>query len=212
MLLTAFISLPIGVGAAVFLEEYSDKNWFMRLIELNIANLAAVPSIIYGLLGLQVFVRYLSLGESLIAAALTMGLLILPVIIISSREALIMVPRSIREGALALGATKWQTVRTQVLPAAFPGILTGCILAFSRAIGETAPLITIGAFAFITFSPDGLFSEFTTLPIQAYDWISRPQEVFQGKAAAAIVVLLGVLLTMNAGAIYLRMRMQRRLS
>lgn len=212
MLLTGIIAIPLAVGAAVFLEEYASKNWLTHVIELNIANLAAIPSIIYGLLGLQVFVRYFSLGESLLAAALTMSLLILPVIIIAAREAIVMVPRSIREGALALGATKWQTVRTQVLPAAFPGILTGCILAFSRAIGETAPLVTIGAFAFITFTPDSLLSEFTVLPIQAYDWISRPQEVFHGKAAAAIIVLLAVLLTMNACAIYLRMKLQRRLS
>ena len=210
MVLTAIISIPIGVGAAVYLEEYASDNWLTRLIELNIANLAGVPSIIYGILGLQIFVRVFALDRSLIAGALTMSLLILPVIIISSREALRTVPQSLRDGALALGATRWQAVRDQVLPLAAPGILTGCILGLSRAIGETAPLVTMGALTYVAFIPNSIFSPFTVLPIQTYNWLSRPQEAFHANAAAAIVVLLALLLTMNAIAIILRNRFEKR--
>lgn len=210
MLLTAFISIPCGVGAAIYLEEYASKNWFTRLIELNIANLAGVPSIIYGILGLQVFVRLAELDRSLIAGSLTMSLLILPVIIISSREALRTVPQSLRDAAFALGATRWQTIRDQVLPLAMPGIMTGCILGLSRAIGETAPLITMGALTYVAFVPDSIFSPFTVLPIQTFNWLSRPQEAFHANAAAAIVLLLALLLSMNAFAIYLRIRFERK--
>lgn len=212
MVLTGVITAPLGVAAAIYLEEYAPINRLTRLIELNIANLAGVPSIVYGLLGLELFVRWMRLDRSVLAGALTMSLLILPVIIIASREALRAVPASIRDGALALGATKWQAIWRHVLPLALPGILTGQILAFSRAIGETAPLITIGALTFIAFLPTGPLSPFTVLPIQAFNWISRPQTEFHQNAAAAIVVLLVLLLILNAGAIWLRSRLQRRLS
>ncbi len=211
MLLVILITTPLGIGAAIYLEEYAPKNKFTRFIELNIANLAGVPSVIYGLLGLQLFVRYLHFDRSLIAGALTLSLLILPVIIIASREALRTVPNSIREGAFALGATKWQAVFHQVLPVALPTMMTGCILAFSRAIGEAAPLITIGALTYIPFLPDGIFSPFTALPIQSFNWLSRPQEAFHANAAAAIIVLLVILLGMNSLAIWLRHRFQRKL-
>ena len=210
ILLTGVFALPIGVGAAIYLEEYEGKTWWARVIEVNIANLAGVPSIVYGLLGLELFVRALKLERSLLAGALTMALLILPIIIISSREALRTVPNSIREASYALGATKWQTIWYQVLPMAFPGILTGSILAFSRAIGEAAPLITIGALTYVAFLPDSLLSPFTALPIQIFNWVSRPQPGFHVNAAAAIMVLLVVLLLLNATAVYLRHRYQRR--
>lgn len=210
MILTICFSLPLGVGAAIYLEEYAPKNWFTRLVELNIANLAGVPSIIYGLLGLQLFVRWLYLERSVISGALTLTILILPVIIISSREAIRAVPQNLREAALALGATKWQTIWSQVLPVSIPGIMTGCILAFSRAIGESAPLITMGALTYVAFLPDSVFSAFTVLPIQAYNWVSRPQEAFHANAAAAMLVLLCILLSLNAIAIVLRLRFQRR--
>jgi phosphate transport system permease protein len=210
MLLTALISIPCGVGAAIYLEEYARKNWFTRLIELNIANLAGVPSIIYGILGLQVFVRMADLDRSLLAGALTMSLLILPVIIISAREALRTVPQSLRDASMALGATRWQTIRDHVLPLALPGIMTGCILGLSRAIGETAPLITMGALTYVAFTPDSIFSSFTVLPIQTFNWLSRPQEAFHANAASAIVLLLMLLLSMNAFAIYLRARFERK--
>jgi phosphate transport system permease protein len=210
ILLTAVCALPVGVGAAVYLEEYEGKTWWARVIEVNIANLAGVPSIVYGLLGLELFVRALKLERSLLAGALTMALLVLPIIIISSREALRTVPNSIREASCALGATKWQTIWYQVLPMAFPGILTGSILAFSRAIGEAAPLITIGALTYVAFLPDSLLSPFTALPIQIFNWVSRPQPGFHVNAAAAIIVLLVVLLMLNATAVYLRHRYQRR--
>lgn len=214
MVLTAALAIPIGVGAAIYLEEYapqdsSRRGRLARLIEINIANLAAVPSILYGLLGLAIFVRALSLGRSLLAGALTLSLLILPIVIIASREALRTVPRSIREASYALGATQWQTIRRQVLPMALPGILTGTILALSRAIGETAPLITIGALAYVAFLPENLFSEFTVLPIQIFNWVSRPQSDFHVNAAAAICVLLPLLLAMNGLAIWLRHRYQK---
>jgi phosphate transport system permease protein len=210
ILLTAIIAVPIGIGAAIYLEEYGKRGRMARLIEINIANLAGVPSIIYGLLGLGLFVRALGLGRSLIAGAATLALLVLPVVILSTREALRTVPNSLREGSYALGATKWQTIWTQVLPMAMPGILTGLILALSRAIGETAPLITIGAITYVPFLPDGLSSPFTVLPIQIFNWVSRPQAEFLRNAAAAILVLLVLLLTMNAVAIWLRDRYQKQ--
>jgi phosphate transport system permease protein len=211
ILLTAVLALPIGVGAAIYLEEYAARHWLSRVIEVNIANLAGVPSIIYGLLGLELFVRALGLGRSLLAGALTMALLVLPIIVISAREALRTVPWSIREASYALGASRWQTIWHQVLPVAFPGILTGSILALSRAIGEAAPLITIGALTYIAFLPDSLLAPFTALPIQIFNWVSRPQKAFHANAAAAILVLLIVLLLMNALAVYLRQRYQKRL-
>jgi phosphate transport system permease protein len=202
---TAALAVPIGVAAAIYLEEYAGRNRLSRMVELNITNLAAVPSIIYGLLGLGLFVRSMGMGRSVLAGGATLALLALPVIILSTREALRAVPRSLREGSYAL-ATRWQTVWHQVLPVAMPGILTGLILALSRAIGETAPLITIGAVTFITFAPDGLSSPFTVLPIQIFNWVSRPQAEFHANAAAGIIVLLGLLLSMNAAAIWLRDR------
>jgi phosphate transport system permease protein len=210
ILLTGALALPIGVAAAVYLEEYGSQSRLARLIEINISNLAAVPSIIYGLLGLGLFVRALGMGRSVLAGAATLALLALPVVILSTREALRTVPKSIREGSYALGATKWQTIWHQVLPMALPGILTGSILALSRAIGETAPLITIGALTYVPFAPDGIWSAFTVLPIQLFNWVSRPQAAFQEKAAAGIIVLLGLLLLMNAAAIVLRDRFQQR--
>ena len=208
--LTGAIALPVGVAAAIYLEEYGTRSRLARLIEINIANLAAVPSIIYGLLGLGLFVRLLEMGRSVLAGACTLALLVLPVVILSTREALRAVPGSLREGSYALGATKWQTIWHQVLPVALPGILTGLILALSRAIGETAPLITLGALTYVPFLPDSLWSPFTVLPIQTYNWVSRPQAAFLENAAAAIIVLLVLLLTMNATAIWLRDRFQRR--
>jgi phosphate transport system permease protein len=212
MLLTAAIAFPIGVAAAVYLEEYAKKGWFSQIIEVNIANLAGVPSIIYGLLGLEIFVRAMNLERSLLAGSLTMALLVLPIIIISGREAIRAVPSSIREASFALGASQWQTIRNQVLPLAFPGILTGSILAFSRAIGEAAPLITIGALTYIAFLPDSLLAPFSVLPIQIFNWVSRPQKGFHEAAAAAIIVLLAVLILMNALAVYLRQKYQKKLN
>ena len=210
LLLTVLFALPIGVGAAVYLEEYARKNRFTRLVELCIANLAGVPSVIYGLLGLQVFVRALSFERSVLSGALTLSLLVLPIIIMASREALKTVPKGYREGALALGATKWQTTYTQVLPAALPGIATGCILAFSRAIGETAPLVTLGALTYVARVPDSLFAPFTALPIQAFNWLSRPQTEFHVNAAAAITILLSFMIVLNLAAIGLRAKFQKR--
>jgi phosphate transport system permease protein len=210
IVLTAALALPVGVAAAIYLEEYGGRSRVARFIELNIANLAAVPSIIYGLLGLGLFVRLLGMGQSVMAGASTLALLALPVVILSTREALRTVPPSIREGSYALGATKWQTIWNQVLPMALPGVLTGLILALSRAIGETAPLITIGALTYIPFAPDGVWSRFTVLPIQIFNWVSRPQTEFHANAAAAILVLLALLLSMNAVAIVVRDRYQRQ--
>lgn len=210
LFLTAVIAFPISVAAAIWLEEYAPKNWFTRFIQLNIANLAGVPSIVYGILGLALFVRAMGLGRSLISGALTLAILILPVIIIASQEAIRAVPVTIRHAAYGLGATRWQVVRHQVLPMAMPGILTGTILALSRAVGETAPLIMIGAVTFIAFTPQGLTDQFTVLPLQIYDWISRPQEAYRLKAAGGIVVLLAILTAMNGVAIYLRNRFQTR--
>ncbi|MDQ3070492.1 MAG: phosphate ABC transporter permease PstA [Acidobacteriota bacterium] len=207
--LTAALTVPTGIGAAIYLEEYSSGGRLSRLIEINISNLAGVPSIIYGLLGLGLFVRWMNLGSSVLAGAMTLALLVLPVVILSTREALRAVPKSLREGSYALGATKWQTIWTQVLPSAVPGILTGLILAMSRAIGETAPLITLGALTYVAFTPESIWSPFTVLPIQIFNWVSRPQAAFAENAAAGIVVLLALLLTMNAVAIVVRDRFQR---
>jgi phosphate transport system permease protein len=206
--ITAVMAIPTGLGAAIYLEEYAPANRLTALIELNIATLAGVPSIIYGLLGLELFVRFFGFGRSLLAGGATLALLLLPMIIITSREAIRTVPRAQREASFALGATRWQTVRHVVLPAALPGALTGIILAFARAIGETAPLITIGALTYVAFLPDSLGSAFTALPIQIFNWVSRPQTEFQANAAAGIVVLLVVMVILNAGAIWLRIRLQ----
>jgi phosphate transport system permease protein len=207
----AFI-IPVGVASAVYLEEYADPDrWYNRFIEVNIQNLAAVPSIIYGILGLAFLVRGpIGLGRVVLAGGLTLGLLVLPVVIIAAREAIRAVPSSIREGSMALGATQWQAIWRQVLPAAIPGIATGVILALSRAIGEAAPLILVGAPIFIAFDPNGLDSAFTVLPLQAFNWISQPQSEFKDLAAAAILVLLALLLVMNALAIWLRNRYQQK--
>jgi phosphate transport system permease protein len=207
----AFI-IPVGVASAVYLEEYADGDrWYNRFIEVNIQNLAAVPSIIYGILGLAFLVRGpIGMGRVVLAGGLTLGLLVLPVVIIAAREAIRAVPPSIREGSMALGATRWQTTWKQVLPAAIPGIATGVILALSRAIGEAAPLILVGAPIFIAFDPTGLDSSFTVLPLQAFNWLSQPQSEFKDLAAAAILVLLGLLLVMNAVAIWLRNRYEQK--
>jgi len=210
MAFTALFAVPIGIGAAIYLEEFAPRNWFTKVIETNINNLAGVPSIIYGLLGLTVFVRVMDLGRVVLAGSLTMALLVLPIIIVAAREGLRGVPPSIREASLGLGATRWQTVWFQVLPPAMPSVLTGVILALSRAIGETAPLITLGALTFVAFTPDSPFDSFTVLPIQIFNWVGRPQAEFQNTAAAGIIVLLAVLLTMNAGAILLRNHFERR--
>jgi phosphate transport system permease protein len=210
--ITALLTVPIGIGAAVYLEEFADRNrWYNRLIEVNIQNLAAVPSIVFGILGLAFIVRGpLDLGPVVLAGALILLLLVLSTVIIASREAIRAVPPSIRDGSLALGATQMQTVGRQVLPAAIPGIATGVILAMSRAIGEAAPLLLIGALTFVQFTPDGLDSRFSVLPVQIFQWIGRPQEEFKTLAAAAIVMLLALLLTMNAIAILVRNRYQKR--
>jgi phosphate transport system permease protein len=210
IVVTAVLAVPVGVAAAIYLEEYGGRSLVARMIELNITNLAAVPSIIYGLLGLGLFVRMMGMGRSVLAGASTLALLVLPVVILSTREALRAVPRSLREGSYALGATQWQTIWHQVLPVAAPGIMTGLILALSRAIGETAPLITIGAVTFATFAPDSIWSPFTVLPIQIFNWVSRPQTDFHANAAAGILVLVVLLLSMNAAAIWLRDRYQKR--
>ncbi|MEM9489772.1 MAG: phosphate ABC transporter permease PstA, partial [Myxococcota bacterium] len=206
----AALALPLGVGAAVYLEEYGQRSRMAGAIEVAIANLAGVPSVIYGLLGLGLFVNALGLGRSLIAGAATLALLVLPIVIMSSREALRTVPDSLREGAYGLGATRWQVVRRVVLPMALPGILTGAILSISRAIGETAPLIVVGALAYITTLPDGIGSKFTALPIQIYNWTSEPKKAFEVNAAAGIVVLMVTLLLLNSVAIYLRNHYQKR--
>ncbi|MDQ5820702.1 MAG: phosphate ABC transporter permease PstA [Actinomycetota bacterium] len=209
VLLLLFV-VPVGVGTAIYLEEYANKErWYNRLLEINIANLAAVPSIVYGILGLAFLVRGLGLGRVLLAGAMILTLLVLPTVIIAAREAIRAVPGSIRQGAYALGATRWQVVWRQVLPSALPGIATGSILALSRALGETAPLIMIGALTFVSFNPT-LMGPFTALPVQIYDWISQSDQDFRLLAAAAIVVLLAILLTLNGFAIWLRNRYQKR--
>jgi len=207
--MTAAFAIPIGTGAAIYLEEFGGRNRINHVLDIVIANLAGVPSIVYGILGLAIFVRGLGLGRSVLAGALTMTLLILPIIIIAAREALKAVPMSIRHAAFALGATPWQTVRFHVLPSALPGILTGTILALSRAIGETAPLIMIGALTYVAFTPQGPMDQFTSLPIQIFNWIARPQQEFHQLAAAGILVLLAVLLLMNATAVWIRHRALR---
>lgn len=209
--LVAVISIPVGVSSALYLEEFARPGRLNKFIEVNISNLAGVPSIVYGILGLAIFVRFFALERSLLSGALTMSLLILPVIIIASREAVRSVPSSIRNAAFSLGATRWQTTWHHVLPASFPGIMTGVILALSRAIGETAPLIMIGALTFVAFLPAGPLDSFTALPIQIYNWVSRPQQEFHDLAAAGIIVLLGVLLILNASAIYIRNKTEKRL-
>ncbi len=209
MALTAAFAVPIGLGAAIYLEEYAPRNWFTRVIQINIANLAGVPSIVYGLLGLALFVRAMQLERSVLAGSLTMALLVLPIIIIAAQEALRAVPNSIRDAAYALGASRSQMVFYQVVPVAMPGMMTGIILALSRAIGETAPLIMIGALLFVPFTPADPLDRFTVLPIQIFNWASRPQEAFQENAAAGTIVLLIVLLTMNSVAIVLRNRFQQ---
>ncbi len=207
--LTALISLPLGISAAVYLEEYARPSRLTRILEINIGNLAGVPSIVYGLLGLALFVRGIGFGPSVLAGSLTLSLLILPVVIMSSREAIRAVPRSLRLAAHAVGATKWQTTRHHVLPAALPGILTGVILSLSRAIGESAPLIMMGALTYVAFVPRHPMEGFTVLPIQVFNWASRPQPAFHEAAAAGIIVLLVVLLGLNATAIFIRHRYQR---
>jgi phosphate transport system permease protein len=204
--------MPVGVCAAIYLEEYANHDrWYNRLIEVNIQNLAAVPSIVYGILGLAFLVRgYLGLGRSILAAGLTLSLVVLPIVIIASREAIRAVPSSIREASMALGATKWQTIRKQVMPASIPGIATGSILALSRAIGEAAPLLLLGGITFIQFNPTGLDSPFVVMPLQIFNWTSRPQDEFRVVAAAAIVMLLAILLAMNATAIWLRNRYEQK--
>ena len=210
ILLTVVFAVMLGVGAAIYLEELSPKNKLSQFIELNISNLSGVPSLVYGMLGLAVFVRLLGFGRSIMAAACTLAMMILPIIIISSREALRTVPPSIRLAALALGATKWQTTWHHVIPAASPGVLTGIILAVSRAMGEAAPLIMVGGVTYIAFLPNSLFDSFTTLPIQIFNWAGRPQEEFQAIAAAAIIVLVGLVLVTNGVAILIRARLENR--
>jgi phosphate transport system permease protein len=208
--LVILFSVPIGLGTAIYLEEYANRDrWYNRLLEVNIQNLAGVPSIVYGILGLAFLVRGLGLGRVLLAGAMILTLLVLPTVIIASREAIRAVPDTIRQGAYALGATKWQVVWRQVLPAAIPGIATGSILALSRALGETAPLLLVGALTYVAFNPT-LLGDFTALPVQIYQWVARPQEEFRTLAAAGIVVLLVILLTLNAFAIWIRNRYQRK--
>ncbi len=208
--LTALLAIPVGVCTAIYLEEYGKQKSFSEFVELNIANLAGVPSVIYGLLGLELFVRILDFGSSVLAGACTLALLVLPIVIIASREALRTVPYALREAAYGLGATRWQVIRRVVLPLALPGILTGAILSVSRAIGETAPLILVGAVVFITFTPEGIDSPFTALPIQIFNWVSMPQKAFMENAAAGIVVLLMTLLAINLVAILLRNHFQKK--
>ena len=224
MLTTAFFAVPLGVAAGVYLEEYARKNWVTDLIEINITNLAGVPSIVYGLLALGLFVYQFGFGQSILSAGLTLALLILPVVIVATREAIRSIPQEIREGSYALGATKWQTVRYHILPYSSAGILTGIIIGMARAIGETAPIITIGALTFIAFLPpspvqaappflsfEWLFSPFTVMPIQMFNWTSRPEAAFQVNAAAAGFVLVVMTLAMNGAAIWLRYRLRRNI-
>ncbi len=224
MIVTAAAAVPVGVAAAVYLEEYAPKNWFTAIIEINITNLAGVPSIVYGLLALGLFVYAFGFGQSILSAGLTLALLILPVVIVATREAIRSIPAAIREGAYAVGATKWQTTWDHVLPYSLPGIMTGVIIGMARAIGETAPIITIGALTFIAFLPpapvsaqapfvsfEWLFSPFTVMPIQMFNWTSRPEAAFHHNAAAAGLVLLFMTLSMNALAIYIRYRLRKKI-
>lgn len=210
MCLTALFAFPVGVAAAVYLEEYQEKGWFSKILEINISNLAGIPSIIYGLLGLQVFSRILGLGGNLLAGSLTLSLLILPIVIVAAREAIRAVPPTIKEASYAMGATKWQTVWHQTLPAAFGGILTGMILAVSRAVGEAAPLIVVGALAYVPFVPSSPMDEFSVLPIQIFNWISRPQAGFIINAAAGIIILLVITFALNGIAMILRNKFQNK--
>lgn len=210
MLVTAFLAIPLGVASGVFLEEYAKKNFWSRLIELNILNLAGIPSITYGLMALGVFVYKMKLGQSILTAGMTLGLLILPIIIVTTREAIRTIPSHIREASYSLGATKWQTIWNHILPYSSGGIMTGVVIALSRAIGETAPLITVGALTFIAFLPDGLLAPYTVMPIQMFSWVSRPQEEFHVNAAAAGFVLLLMTLFLNATAIFIRYRFRKR--
>ena len=225
MVVTALVSLPIGVAAAIYLEEYAPKNWFTGVIEVNVTNLAGVPSIVYGLLALGLFVYQFGLGQSILTAGLTLALLILPIVVVATRESLRSVPKAIREAAYGLGATRWEVTKDHVLPYSTGGILTGLILGLSRAIGETAPIITIGALAFIAFLPpspvtgqfpflsfEWLQSEFTAMPIQMFNWVSRPDQAFQSNAAAAGAILLGMTLAMNAVAIVIRYRFRKKIN
>jgi phosphate transport system permease protein len=209
--LTTLFAVPIGVGAAVYLEEYATRSRWRSLIQTNIANLAGVPSIVYGILGLGLFVRGMRMGPGILAGALTLTLVVLPIIILTSQESLRAVPNTIRQASYALGATRWQTVRHQLLPAALPGILTGVILALARALGEAAPLVAIGAAGFIMFLPDGVNDNFTALPLQIYNWTENAQQDFHHVAAAGIVVLLGVLIALSATAVFLRQKFGKRI-
>lgn len=211
MLLTIIFAIPIGVGAGIYLEEYSKKSRLSSLLEINISNLAGVPSIIYGLLGLGIFVRFFNFGGSILAGSLTLSLLILPIIIVATREAIKAVPSSLKEASFALGASKWQTIRSVVLPSSFGGIITGIILSLSRAIGETAPLIVVGAMAYVPFVPHSLFDTFSVLPMQIFNWTTRPQQGFAVAAAGAIIVLLLITFIMNGIAVYLRNKWQKKL-
>lgn len=210
LLLTAFIAIPLGVAAGIYLEEYGKKNKLSNLVEINITNLAGVPSVIYGILGLEIFVRTMRFGGSLLAGAFTLALLILPIIIVATRESIKAVPSSIKEASFGMGATKWQTIRHQILPAAGGGISTGIILALSRAIGETAPVIVIGALAYVPFVPKSPMDEFTVLPIQIFNWVSRPDHAFVINAAAGIIILLGVTFLLNGIAVYFRYKWQKK--
>jgi phosphate transport system permease protein len=225
MLVTAFCAVPVGVAAAIYLEEYAPKNWFTAIIEINVTNLAGVPSIVYGLLALGLFVYQFGLGQSIAAAGLTLALLILPIVIVATRESIRSVPKSIREAAYGLGATRWEVTKDHVLPYSTGGILTGMILGLSRAIGETAPIITIGALSFIAFLPESpikgefpfisfqwLNDPFTAMPIQMFNWVSRPDQAFQANAAAAGAILLGMTLVMNAVAIWIRYRFRKKIN
>ena len=209
--LTTIISVPIGMGSAIYLEEYAAKSRWRTIVQTNIANLAGVPSIVYGILGLGLFVRFMALERSILAGALTLSLVVLPIIILASQEAIRAVPPSIRNASLALGATKWQTIWHQVLPASLPGMMTGIILAMARALGEAAPLLAIGAVAYVPFVPSSLGDEFTALPIQIFNWSARPQEDFHSVAAAGIIVLLVVLICLNAVAVFVRYRASKRI-
>ncbi|MEN8138535.1 MAG: phosphate ABC transporter permease PstA [Bacteroidota bacterium] len=210
--LTAVIAFPIGAAAGIYLEEYGKKSRFANILEINISNLAGVPSIIYGLLGLEIFVRIMNLGASVLAGSLTLSLLILPIIIVATRESIKAVPSTIKEASFAMGATKWQTIWHQTLPASIGGILTGVILALSRAVGETAPLIVIGALAYVPFAPQSPMDEFSVLPMQIFNWISRPQHGFITNAAAAIIILLVITFVMNGIAVYFRNRWQKNIN
>ncbi|MFL2627122.1 MAG: phosphate ABC transporter permease PstA [Dehalococcoidia bacterium] len=208
--LTGIFAVPFGIGTAVYLEEYAPKNKFTQFLEINISNLAGVPSIVYGLLGLAVFVGAMNMGRTLIAGALTMALLVMPIVILASREAIKQVPNSHREAAYALGATRWEVVRSVVLPSAIPGIMTGAILSMSRAVGEAAPVLAVSALVYLTFVPTDPFDRFTVMPIQIYNWVSRPQDGFRDLAASGIILLLVLLLSMNSIAIYIRSKYQNK--